>query len=216
MNLMTIVSYGQRSEKNKFLLGLSVNPIIPNNMVQNNNLNIVKDSMTFKLYQKPAFSFGMDIRYGFQERFSLHSGINYCNRRFKVDVYENDTVYIDSLLKFISYDIPVYLSGYVKLTRNMYLNGNLGFAVDFYPTNISIPHVYGKRYHWAQFSLIGGIGLEYRTQRSGYFYLGGTYKTHFHDMLYVLLFRGDVIGEPDESFSYSGNYFNINLRYYLP
>ncbi|GAB4300717.1 MAG: hypothetical protein Kow0068_23900 [Marinilabiliales bacterium] len=187
-----------------------------NNLIEKSNVSLFTDSINYQLIQKTGIVYGMEIRIGIYERFSIHTGINQIRRNFKVKISEQDSVYSDSVLKFSSYEIPVFVSGYVKLTKNLYLNGNLGLYTEFYPTNISIPHIYGKRYHWAQFSLAGGPGLELRTRNSGYFYLGASFKTHFHDMLYVLFYKDlKMIGESDENIPLSGNYFAIHFKYYF-
>ena len=168
-------------------VGIQFSPTMVNNLIEKSNVTLYTDSINYSLVQKTGFVYGMEIRIGIYERFSLHTGINQIRRNFKVDVYNADTIFSDSSLKFSSYEIPFFVSGYVKIAKNLFLNGNLGMYTEFYPTNISIPHIYGKRYHWAQFSLAGGPGLELRTEKNGYFYLGASFKTHFHDMLYMVI-----------------------------
>lgn len=208
-----------RNEKKFFddvKLGLHVSPIIPNQLVNRDNINLVSDSFRLNLTQKTGLNFGMEIRLGFYERYSFHTGLNLNRRNFDVSYYVNDSTLVDSVLNFRTFEIPFFAGYYVKLSSQLYLNTNLGFCLDMYPSDISIPHVYGKRYHWAQFALAGGPGIEWRTKKSGYLYLGMNYKVHFKNMLYVLFYYDNVIGEADEYIPFSGNFFSATIKYYLP
>lgn len=218
----TIELYGQKTKKKekKFFddvkLGMHISPIIPNQLVNRDNINLVSDSFRLNLTQKTGINFGMEIRLGFKERYSFHTGLNLNRRNFDVSYYVNDSVLVDSVLNFRAFEIPLFAGYYVKLSSQFYLNTNLGFCLDMYPSNISIPHVYGKRYHWAQFALAGGPGIEWRTKKSGYLFFGMNYKVHFKDMLYVLFYYENVVGEADDYIPFSGNFFSATIKYYLP
>lgn len=210
------ISIFSQNLKKEILLGLHITPIIPTNLIEKNDVELYTDSINYQLLQNYSISYGMEIRMNIGERLAVHSGINYTQRKYGINIYTADSVLTDSSLRFISYEIPIIFNGYVKLEEHLYLAGNLGFKIDFYPTEISIPHVWGRRYNWAQFAVSGGTGLEIRTNNFGYFYLGASYHTHFNDMLYILFFKSNLIGLPDTSIPLSGNYFSINLKYYLP
>ncbi|MFH2094760.1 MAG: outer membrane beta-barrel protein [Bacteroidota bacterium] len=218
--IISICSYYASAQsifkKEETRVGIHLSPIIPNNMIQNNDVSLITDSIEYNMKQAFGLNFGMEIRTTIYERFSLHAGINYCRRNFNIKITAADSLFTDSTLKFYSYEIPVYAGGYVKLARHFFLNGNLGACLDFYPTDISIPHVYGKRYNWVQFSVVGGTGLEWRTKKNGWFYIGMSYKAHFKNMLYVLFYKNDIIGSADEYIPFSGNYFSLAFKYYLP
>jgi len=218
--LLLLVSFANiaisQKPKRETLLGLHISSIITTNIIEKNDVELFTDSINYQLKQKTGINYGMEIRFGIGERLSLHTGINYTQRNFDVKINTPDTLLTDSSLKFISYEVPISLSGYVKLTGQLYLCGNLGLSFDFYPTNISIPHVYGKRYNWAQFAINGTTGMEFRTKNSGYIFLGASYHTHFSNMLYVLFYKSNQIGSADECIPFSGNYFSVNLKYYFP
>ncbi|MFH2143025.1 MAG: outer membrane beta-barrel protein [Bacteroidota bacterium] len=217
--LLTSINIFGQNKKEIFddaKFGIHLSPIIPNQLVNRDNISLLKDSFEYKFKQKPGINFGMEIRLGFKERFSFHAGLNLNRRNFSILYKVSDSIFVDSVLQFTSYELPLFAGYYVKLSSQFYLNTYLGFCLDMYPTNISIPHVFGKRYNWAQFSLAGGPGIEWRTKNSGYFYIGMNYKVHFKNMLYVLFYYDEVIGEADENIAFSGNFFSICVKYYLP
>jgi len=202
--------------KKEILFGVFANPVIATNLIQKNDVELYTDTINYQLLQRNGINYGMEIRMNIGERLAAYTGIGFTQRNYGIKIYTEDSVLTDSSLKFISYEIPLNFNGYVKLAEHLYLNGNLGFKVDFYPSEISIPHIWGKRYNWAQFALSGGTGLELRTENIGYFYLGASYHTHFNNMLYVFFYKSNLIGLPDQSFPLSGNYFSVNLKYYFP
>ena len=69
-------------------------------------------------------------------------------------------------------------------------------------------------------SLIANLGFEYRTRKSGYFYLGASYHNTFGDIADVFVSYKElnsnqhvVLIEPYPSVN--GNYLSLDLRYYF-
>ncbi len=213
--IFTITTMLSQSLKKEIVAGIFVNPVIASNHIQSDNVEMFTDTITYRLFQKSGINYGMIIRMNMGERLSVHSGLSYTQRNYDINIFTDDSVFTDSSLKFISYEIPVVFSGYVKLAKRLFLASNLGFSLDFYPTDISIPHVWGKRRNWSQFAIKGGFGLEFRTDKSGYFYAGTSYHYHFNDMLYVLFYKSNMIGLSDKSLPLSGNYLSLSFIYFF-
>ena len=70
-------------------------------------------------------------------------------------------------------------------------------------------------YDWIIPSLIANIGWEYRTDKSGYIYLGASYHRPFSHMAKeVILYNGNSRFERVE-LNLSGNYITVDIRYFF-
>ena len=99
----------------------------------------------------------------------------------------------------------------------------LGVSMDFYPSDVESIVEEGSififRRNWAQFGVLGNVGVEYRTDKSGIFYLGATFHRPFNDMALADL-TWTYLGPPTvRRFAVrtplSGSYLTVDLRYYF-
>ncbi len=168
-----------------------------------------------------GFAFGMVVRAGITKSISLETGINQITRRFDV-AFANDTngYAIKDQLRLIGYEIPVLAMVYIRLGERSWMNNALGFSLDLYPSDAEraqeYSRVYMARRDWKQLGLVANIGVEYRTLKSGWFYLGATYHRPFGDIAqaeltwYDRLNFGTVI-----SAGIPGSYLTADLRYFF-
>ena len=168
-----------------------------------------------------GFAFGMVVRAGITKSISIETGINQITRRFDVAV-ANDTAGYEAhdKLRFIGYEVPVLGMVYVRLGERSWMNNALGFSADLYPSDAEraqeYSRVYMARKDWVQLGLVANIGVEYRTYKSGWFYLGATYQRPFGDMAQAELTWYDrlsygtrmIVGIP-------GSYLTVDLRYFF-
>lgn len=200
--------------------GFQFSPIIPNNILQNNvEIGLYKDA---ELKVEPYFSylFGMEIRHDFNKRFSLQSGINYVDRKYTIGINKPDTStmfadFDNNRLHFIGYEIPLMGLVYIRLSKHLFMDNAFGVSMNFYPSDIAVRHVFGRRRGWVQGAMVANVGWEYRTFESGTFYLGAIYQMNFSNMMNVLFYEERIEGIADTYLGVSGNYFAINLKYYF-
>ncbi len=210
------VSAQVMQENYKFTyFGISLSPIIPSNIIQKNDFIVERDSIIFEVKQKPSFVFGMEVKHDFTRFFAVQTGINFAKRIYDITATEKDTVF-HANLNFIGYEIPVLALGFVRITKNFYLDLSAGGCLNFYPSDIVVPHFYGRRYRWAQTSLLLNLGLEFRHETVGNFYLGILYQYHDKSMMTAYYYRDDIYGKANSYAGLSGNYLSINLKYYFP
>ena len=123
-------------------------------------------------------------------------------------------------LRYVGYEIPVLALVYVRLGQRTWMNNAIGFSADLYPSDvvrdIEDARAYLFRNSWVQAGVVGNIGVEYRTEKSGYFYFGATYHRPFGAMatadltwydptLFPYTIRGDLAGQ----------YLTVDLRYFF-
>jgi hypothetical protein len=234
--LLATFSFSQR-EKVPTYFGLHFRPIIPSNFVGNTTLSLAKDNYKVSLIQTLGNSFGVTVRAGITKLIAFETGIMYTTRNFTTDMTIIDTtsagfgdvlLNVKDDLKFINYEIPLNALVYVKLTNEIYMNASLGAAVRFAPTNIGKLTVtggpnsfdnYGGIYKGqrAGINLNANYGFEYRTKKSGFFYLGGSVSIPLGTIMYLQsghivqsqTATNYVLGEVD------GSYLGIDLKYFF-
>jgi hypothetical protein len=172
---------------------------------------------------KGGFAFGMNIRVGLTNTFSLETGIGQITRNYAFGLANDTSGYVDSdQVRYVGYEIPLSALVYIRLGERTYMNTSLGVSLDMYPSDVQRDleegRIYIFRNSWLQTGLLGNLGVEYRTERSGIFYLGATYHRPFNTMATAQLtyydrrssfFPYDMLVELD------GSYLTVDLRYYF-
>lgn len=168
-----------------------------------------------------GFAFGMMVRHGLTKTVSFETGINQITRRYDFRI-ANDTAGYDDKgqVRYVGYEIPVLALVYIRLGERTWLNNALGVSMDMYPSDaqsdIEEGRIYIFRNSWIQSGIVANIGVEHRTQRSGYFYLGATYHRPFNDMATVDLTWYDTRYNPAVMRTVlDGSYLTLDLRYYF-
>ena len=72
------------------------------------------------------------------------------------------------------------------------------------------------RKSWMNFALIANIGWEYRTESSGYFYLGSSYQLPFTKVISMSADYSKKNGVEEFSTEMNLGFFTVDLKYYLP
>ena len=173
---------------------------------------------------KGGFAFGMTVRVGITNSISLETGLGQIQRNYDFRIANDTSLYDETgRVRYTGYEIPVTGLVYIRLGERTWMNTALGVSMDFYPSDaeavIKEGDVYLFRRNWAQAAVIGNIGVEYRSYKSGIFYLGATYHRPFNDMaLADLTWR--YFGPPAAKTatvrtSLSGSYLTVDLRYYF-
>ncbi len=177
-------------------------------------------AVNFSLQPNPGYCFGMVIRRGFTKNISLETGINYVKRNYTLQI-QDTSFFTERKFAFIGYEIPVLGLVYIRLSRQLYMNASAGLSFDMFPSDLAIQNEFFNlrtlRRNWLQTSLLANIGYEWRTEKSGYFYLGASYHRPFQGNAYnsVLYKRYSARTGPVFNTWLSGNYLTIDLRYFF-
>jgi hypothetical protein len=208
--------------------GVQFKPIIPSRFF-NSGVEEVSGAQ-YQLTKTPrlGYNFGMVIRRGFTDLFSLEVGINYTRRRFDLRV-QDASESIDEELSFIytAYEIPLQGLLYVQLGEEIWMNAAGGFSIDMYPSDLFSATSVRRdaviydieqrtlRSNWVQIALIANYGFEWRTKEDGIFYLGASYHRPFNDMaLTRVTYKIDNLPFVEEV-SLNGSYLTLDLRYFF-
>lgn len=170
-----------------------------------------------------GMAFGMSVRVGLTKTISLETGISQIQRRFSFGLRNDTSGYNETgTVRYVGYEVPITALAYIRLGEKAYMNAAMGFSADLYPSDaqqeLAEGSIYIFRNRWAQLGVLGNLGVEYRTDKAGIFYLGVTFHRPFGDMAFADLTYWDV---ENNFFPYpmrgalNGNYLTADLRYYF-
>jgi len=208
--------------------GVQVKPIFSSRFFSTNEEVVANDFLNLRVRPEGGYAFGMVIRRGISERVSFETGINYVRRVISLAFEDADSLINYSMrYRFITYEIPVQAMFYVQLGDKVWMNASGGISMDMYASDAFSSGFENRsgviydfeqrtyRSNWVQISLLANIGLEYRTKKSGYFYLGASFHRPFNDMAKVLAtYRRDNIPVRATA-GLSGTYLTLDLRYFF-
>ncbi len=235
--LISISSQAQKASKSKAaqlqghktVFGVAAHILPVDSWYQNSEVNFISDSIQSSITKHTSVSLGGEIRHFFTYRFAINTGLFFTPRNYKLNYSSHyteaghrgiDTTFSREM-RFISFEIPVHLSGYVRLSRNIFMNVAGGINLNFYPTNIGVENINFQRIGLggSQFFQLGytiGIGWEFRTENTGYFYLGGLYQARFDNMGSFLFYERNTVSTPTYSHDITGSYLALVLKFYFP
>lgn len=204
--------------------GLQFKPIIPSNVFRAGDYNLVSErsNLQYTISQEIGYSLGMIIRKGVSKNWSFESGIMYTKRNYSFAVVNSDN---DDNFKnnfsVIGYEIPALALLNVRLDKRLYMNTAFGPSIDMFPSNVAtyseLFREYSIRKRWIQLSLVANLGLEYRTDKNGTIYIGGSLHRPFtaiYDTRLSYVYKHDTDGYIDEPVGQlSGNYLTVDVRY---
>ena len=215
-----------KKEKFPSYFGLQVRPIFPTQFIGSSTTTLTKDEFSSTITQKMGYSFGGTVRAGLTKLISLETGINFTQRNFDITMSVADSgVFATNNISFISYDVPLNALIYIQLDQHFFMNASMGAALTYKPTNVGVltlPGSYHSFTHTGKVSRKGGldlnanIGFEYRTEKSGFFYIGGSARVPFKPLFDLIAqykyqgYKNTIYGEID------GSYLALDFKYFFP
>ena len=214
--LLTLQGY---SQKRVLTVGLQFRPIIPITFINSDQQSRVGDGFEYSIDPKFGYSAGINVRYGLTNRVSLESGLGFVQRNYDINM-KTDVHEVDTSFGIIGYELPVMALVFIPLSKRFYMNAAAGVQVTAYPSNVRTGDTTFVNFS-SRTSLINGggianIGWEYRTEKSGYFYLGATYHLPFK---YIYDTAVKLNTQQDDSFELgklNGSYLTMDIRYLFP
>lgn len=214
--------YGTHAQVGVTTFGLQVKPVIPFGFFDPVT-TLQQEHLTGTLELQGGLAFGMTVRTGISKSISVEAGIDQITRRYDFGIANDTSGYTDSgSLRFVGYEVPITCLVYIRLGERTWMNNALGVSIDLYPGDakkeLEFAQAYLFRRNWAQIGVVGNIGVEYRTEKSGYFYFGATFHRPFGDMAQAdVTWLDRYAGYRPYKMSalLSGSYLTADLRYYF-
>jgi hypothetical protein len=216
-------SFSQSLKKGETIFGVEVKGIIPTSLFGSGPISLGDDSISIHVNSPIGYSFGMMIRHNFSKMFSLETGIHMTNRIYKLNIQNsNNNFNGQSKIEYDSFEIPIQWLLYVRLGKQVYMNTILGFSFDFFPSDVVKNEAsfayYIQRDSWIKASLLASVGFEYRTQKSGFFYLGASLHSPFGNIGNLTVsyyYQDNVLQEVSYSEQLNGTYLSAEIRYFF-
>lgn len=206
--------------------GFVVKPVFPTKFIGNPISSGSLNGFETEVSQKLGFAFGGTVRVGLTKLVALETGLNITQRNFDLTMsYADSNSYATNTMKFIEYDIPVNALFYIRLADQWFMNASMGFALSYKPSDTRVTNTPGGYHTFAHFgvrkNLAGidanaNIGFEFRTEKSGIFYVGGSGRVPFanlFDMAAHYKYQGNitVIEMPID-----GSFLALDFKYFFP
>jgi hypothetical protein len=228
--LFTHVLFSQvKKERVPTYFGFQVKPIFPGVFIGTTSFDANADGLYTHFKQATGFSFGGVVRVGLTKLIALETGLNLTQRNYKVASSVPDSnQYVNGRIRYLTYDIPISALFYIRLAERAYMNVSIGAAISYNPT-VSGVKIMPDGYHtFENFALgkkvlaeaIGNIGFEYRTPKSGIFYLGAAARVPFEPLFYLksrYSYEGfSIETDAENQGRVDGSYISLEIKYFFP
>lgn len=205
-------------------VGLQYKPIFASKFFGAGEIEVRDD--IFKASIRPTWghSYGMIIRRGINKTLSYEAGLNYTKRRYGISCTDLDSGFTDqSDFSLVSYEIPNQLLVYIRLGERFYMNNALGFAVTAFASDVQSFGTDRRFYHFSQMTtsflsaaIIANVGFEYRSRKSGFFYLGASFHNPIKNISRsYITYQKDNFNSYTGNFNLRGTYLTVDLRYFF-
>jgi len=207
------------AQENTITAGVQFKPVFSSDYFKTGPEEIIDDSVKYAISPGSGFCVGMVIRKGFTNTLSFETGINYVKRNYRLDITDSVT-HERTDFKIIGYEIPIQGLIFIQLSDEIFMDVAMGVSIDFFPSDIQTfgtnYNHYSARSSWIMSSVIANLGWEYRTEKSGFFYLGASFHRPFNfiyrSTFYSLKNQND---QPTTAIDLNGNYLTLDLRYFF-
>jgi len=202
--------------------GIQFKPMLPPGFFNAESAEEIADGINFKTDQKFGYAAGMVIRWGLTRTISLETGINYVRRNFNITIDSLNSAYEQEIdYGIIGYEIPITGLIYVQLSDEWFMNAAFGASLDLFPRDFYADASGDQRWihetvreSWIQVAGLANLGFEYRTEESGYFYIGSSYHQPFTDMYQSKIGRDDA-RNATVILPVNGSYLTLDFRYFF-
>lgn len=217
-----------KEERFESYFGFQVKPIFPSKFIGTENNEFSNQGYNVVISQKVGYSFGGVVRVALADFIGIETGIHFNQRyfQFNMSLPDSNISQVDDF-GFVQYDIPLNALFYVKLTKKWYMNAALGPAIGYKPSsvgtiaqpignhefiNIGLVGINKK----VNFDLTGNLGFEFRTKKSGIFYLGGSARVPTSPLFELVSRYRNGTYEVDNYGEIDGSFLSIDLKYFIP
>lgn len=211
---------GQVSGQEKVMtVGMQFKPVFSAPLFGTGPVQVSDSGYQYVFTPRGGYSAGMIIRKGYTKNLSIEFGINFAARNYRLKA-DGPLGNLASGFKIIGYEIPFSQLVFIRIGEKLFMNASGGLCINMFPSDVvkygDNLMVYAGRELIFNPSLIANVGFEYRTERSGYFYLGSSLNRPFFNIYtaaasvesnYVVLSKVRT--------GLKGTYLTVDLRYFF-
>ena len=223
--LTTSVNAQTRKEPVVLTFGGEVRVLTPVSFFNTDSVVLTGPDQSFRTTSRytGGYGFGGVVRIKLTDFWNIETGLHFTRRNYENEVRDASVGFKDvSQLRTSGYEIPLKGLVYIQMGDKIFMNVALGISADFYASDVEnrtpdYAFVMFKE-TWFRASAIGNVGVEYRTDENGYFYLGANFHQNFGKSmsLWVDYFRDRTPPGIKQSGPIDLSYFSIDFRYFFP
>lgn len=164
--------------------GLQFRTLVPSSIGGSASFSNADQNFTLDFSSLVGGSYGVTIRKGITKLIAFETGINYVKRTYQLkSAYADSSYNWSTSLSFISYEIPLNALVYIQMGKKTFANVSMGTFLNYSPsfvhkelviTGLNKFNHFGITRSKANFCFNTSVGVEYRTEKSGFFYFGGS------------------------------------------
>ncbi len=227
MTLLPFLGNSQKIEHST-RFGVQYRPILAAPLLDTGPVGSGNEEFNVTLTPELGHDFGVVLRWGIGEHFAVETGIDQIRRNFTIRVKDRKRDHQEEFrFNMLAYQLPLRGLLYVQIGKRLYANVAAGAVGDIFPTDWSVSEgnssQYTQRFNWLLGGFTANLGFEYRTDKSGAFYLGGTYHRPITNSpnfgpniaaMEVSYRRDQRLYQ--ETLTVPGNYITLDLKYFFP
>ncbi len=218
--VLSLLTSTATAQERTVTVGLQVKPIFPVKFLKIGAQTVSQNGVNFTITPKIGYSGGMVIRWGFTNTVSLETGINYVKRNYDLE-FKTDTFTGSSDFGIVNYQIPVSALVFIRLADKLYMNASAGLSLDMFVSDIHTFGTYFNNYSQRngvfQSGVLANLGFEYRTIKSGYFYIGASFQRPFVQIYNdSLSYYKTSSTRENVIMKLNGSYLTFDVRYFFP
>jgi hypothetical protein len=205
--------------------GIQYKPLMAANFIGTSKMTLKDSSFESTFNQTLGYSIGGIVRVQLGKNIAIETGINQIKRNYNVNYISLDSNKTASKsLSFTSFDIPINTLFFVKMTEKIFLNTSLGPSIVFNPSNVASQIAYnkytifkaeGRRKSIFSAELNANLGFEYRTKKSGFYYIGTSARIPFAAIFNVATMYETNGTKHVQYGSINGTYLSLDFRYFF-
>jgi hypothetical protein len=212
----------------KAYFGIQYKPLIAGDFIGSSRLLVKNDTIQGEFTQQLGASFGGVIRVQFKKNIAIETGINQVQRHYNIQFSRLDSAITSTKsLKIVAFDVPVNLLFFVKLSDKIFMNTSLGPSFVFNPSNVQTTAIFnkynlfrgeGRMRSVFAVEMNANLGFEYRTEKSGFFYLGASARVPFKPIFDVAVSHENTVTHQKMVLygNMTGTYISFDIRYFFP
>jgi len=207
------------AQKDITTVGFQFKPTFTSSFIGTGPQSISDSSFNYTIKPGSGYVAGMIIRKGYTPSLSIEFGLNYAVRNTTISA-SNGIESADDKLKIVGYEIPFSQLIFIRLSNTIYMNAGAGACLNIFPSDVfkrdSTFSTYGSRSMLFNPSLLANIGFEFRSFKSGYFYLGASLNRPFSE---IYQFKFNYLNQGILQNATLGNlygaYLALDLKYFF-
>lgn len=207
------------SQERVTTVGFQVKPIFSSRFFGTGPQTLRDSGYSYEVDPSFGYAVGMVIRRGFTPTLSLEFGLNYTRRDYNISA-TNGIVSDTERMKVVGYEIPISQLIFIRLSEKIYMNASAGACVNMFPSDVFQEAdnflAYAGRKNIFIPSLLANLGFEYRTEDSGYFYIGASLNRPFQPIFGFSIdyLQDDVVLNSAIS-DLNGTYLSVDFKYFF-